>query len=89
VSGETIAWLVAAVWLLGFVLGGLAAWRMMRTDAPAAGSPQDVAVVDAIATAGAPAEKAAIEAAAEILHAPDSVVDARIDQLMQRGKRGK
>lgn len=80
----------------GFIAGaGVGAWvtwlvlHQKSVVVPPAGGPTDVAVVDAVATAGAPAENAARDAAQEILNAPDPVVDTRIDELLKRGDAGK
>jgi hypothetical protein len=74
----------------GVALGAWVTWLVMRAPAlAAAGSPSDPAVVAAIATAGAPAQNAAREAAAEVLHASDDELDARARELLERGQSGK
>lgn len=81
---------VLGAFVAGAAVGAWVTWlAMRRPPVVTAGGPTDVAVIDAVATAGAPAENAAKDAAQEILNAPDPVVDARIDELLKRGAGGK
>jgi hypothetical protein len=89
-STDAIAILAGVCFATGGALGAWLTWLALRQPPlAAAGSPTDSAVVDAVATAGAPAENAARAAAQEIEHAPDPVVDARVAELLERGRAGK
>ncbi len=76
--------LVAILAALGAAVLGWFAAR--RAPIKPTGSPTDP---QAEVRASAQAQLEAQSRAKEIEHAPDSVVDARLAQLMQRGKRGK
>lgn len=81
---------LAAAFVAGLALGAWLMWLVMRSSAAApTGGPQDPAVVDAVKTAGAPAEMAAHQAAEEIQHADDDALDARARELLERARLGK
>jgi hypothetical protein len=78
-----MAYVVTAI--VALVLGAIAAWLHLRR-APTTGAPTSETARVAVANAGAAAEAHSELAAHELREAPRPVIDARVAELIAKGK---
>lgn len=79
-----MAYVVTA--LVCLVLGALGAWLLLRRSTPTTGAPTSEAARVAVENAGAVAVAEAEVRAEHIAVAPKPVIDARVAELIAKGK---